>query len=55
MPDGKAMINIEPCSECPIPPNFIIKQMPSKKEGCTRYDIECRECDDKWTEIIEDE
>lgn len=50
-------IDIEPCPECPVPPQFIIRDLPSiKKEdrSVLCYGIECRFCGDKWTEVVDE-
>jgi hypothetical protein len=47
-------LSIDPCPYCPVPPNFIVKTLPAKEEGCTRYGIECRECGDDWIEVVDD-
>lgn len=49
----KPELKIEPCTDCPIPPNMVVKEMPA--DSGTRYDIQCRECGDKWTEIIDEQ
>jgi hypothetical protein len=47
-------LNLDPCPDCPVPTNFIVKPLPAKEEGCTRYGIECRECGDNWIEVVDD-
>lgn len=54
MPNKPKDIKIEPCSECPVPTNFIIKNLPVDDAGRQRCGVECRECGDKWTEIIDE-
>jgi hypothetical protein len=46
-------LNIEPCPDCPVPTNFIVKPGMSGDKKCLY--IDCRECGDKWTETLEDE
>jgi len=46
-------LTIEPCPDCPIPPNFITK--PGVKNGQKCIYIDCRECGDKWTELLDNE
>ena len=48
------VIRIEPCYECPIPTNFIIKNLSVDEIGRQRFGVECRECGDKWTEITDE-
>jgi hypothetical protein len=47
-------INPEPCADCPIPPDFVISALPPKEGECARYGVECRECGDKWIEIVDE-
>jgi hypothetical protein len=54
MPNNPKAITIEPCSECPVPTNFIIKNLPVDEAGRQRCGVECRECGDKWTEITDE-
>lgn len=44
---------IDPCPDCPIPTNFIIRQGVSEGKKCLYVD--CRECGDKWIEEIEND
>lgn len=44
----------DPCPDCPVPTNFIIKTLPSKEEGCLNFGIECRECGDNWIEVVDE-
>jgi hypothetical protein len=48
-------LNLDPCPDCPVPTNFIVKPLPAKEEGCTRYGIECRECGDNWIEVVDEQ
>lgn len=50
-------LNIEPCPDCPIPTNFIVKALPASPadNGCTKFSVDCRECGDKWTEVLDEQ
>lgn len=54
MPDKIPDIKIEPCSDCSIPPRFVINPLPPTSDGKPRYDVECRNCEDRWIEILDD-
>jgi hypothetical protein len=47
-------INLIPCSECPVPMNVIINNLTKKSDTQPKYGIECRECGEKWTELIDE-
>jgi hypothetical protein len=47
-------INLIPCSECPVPMNVIINNLTKKADQCLRFGIECRECGEKWTELVDE-
>lgn len=55
MPNKRIDPKIEPCPDCPIPPSFVFNYRPAKDGQPARCDVECRECDDKWTEILDEE
>jgi len=44
---------IEPCPDCPIPTNYIVRNGLSNGNKCLY--IDCRECGDKWIEELENE
>ena len=49
-----AQPNPEPCTDCPIPPRFVFNYRPDENGEMNRCDVECRECGDKWTEILDE-
>jgi hypothetical protein len=53
MPSNRIDLKIDPCAECPIPTNFIVTHL-GKKDDNTKYGIECRECGEKWTELVDE-
>jgi hypothetical protein len=46
-------LKLDPCPECPIPMNVLIKPLAVKEGECQSFGISCRECGEKWTEEIE--
>jgi len=53
MHSNRVDLKIDPCSDCPIPTNFIVTHL-GKKDNNTKYGIECRECGEKWTELVDE-
>lgn len=45
------------CPDCSYPPNFIITALAKDdfEDDRQRYDIRCRDCNDFWVEIEEDD
>ena len=52
MSSSKINLNLEPCSECPIPMNVIVNDLTKKTDQCLRFGIEGREGGEQWTEEI---
>lgn len=52
MPNSKINLNLDPCSECPVPMNVIVNDLTKKTDQCLKFGIECRECGEKWTEEV---
>lgn len=38
------------CSECTLPPNHSISQIPFKDNHIILYSVRCRDCNDFWEE-----
>lgn len=53
MHSNRVDLKIDPCADCPIPTNFIVTHL-GKKDNNTKYGIECRECGEKWTELVDE-
>lgn len=48
-------LNLDPCQDCPYPMDVLVNLLPREKDAtCNRYSVECRECADKWIEVVED-
>lgn len=47
---------MEVCSDCSYPPNWVATEIPCAGEGCpTRFNVVCRDCGDAWVEQEEDD
>jgi hypothetical protein len=54
MSNFRIPVSLEPCSECPVPMNVIINNLTKKDDTQPKYGIECRECGEKWTELVDE-
>ena len=45
---------LEPCVDCDIPPRFVLNYKPGPEGEMNRCDVECRDCGDAWTEILDE-
>jgi hypothetical protein len=54
MSNFRIPVSLEPCSDCPVPMNVIINNLTKKDDTQPKYGIECRECGEKWTELVDE-
>lgn len=52
---NKSFPKIEPCSDCPVPPRFLIGVVPNESGLIVNWEIECRECGESWMEPMDEE